>query len=87
MPAEPVTPRQAPDGPTRPATEIAEVTFKTGYTATLADAPPGVVFDAEKGVLEWTPAPFSSTTEVRVLFALRDADGKEEFLVHTIRRK
>lgn len=87
MPAEPVAPRHAPDAPTRPATEIAEVTFKSGYTATLADAPPGVVFDAEKGVLEWTPAPFSSASEVRVLFALRDADGKEEFLVHTIRRK
>lgn len=86
-PEEPASPRKAPEEPARPATEIAEVAFKSGYTVTLADAPPGVVYDPEKGVLEWTPAPFSSTTEVRVLFVLEDPEGKEEFQVHTISRK
>ncbi len=86
-PQQPVIPAKLTDEPKKPTTEVVAVSFKSGYTATMADAPPGVVYNPDKSVLEWTPPPFSSKSEVQVLFALKDANGKEEFQVHTIRRK
>lgn len=86
-PSKPETPGKPPEELMKPVTEVVEVTFKSGYTVSLADAPPGVIYHPDKGVLEWTPAPFLTTTEVHVLFALKGPDGKEEFQVQTIRRK
>ncbi len=77
---------QVPERPERSATVTAEVSFGEEYSATLADAPPGVRYDAAAGVLEWTPVPFSTSREVRVLFLLQDGEGNEEFHVETMRR-
>ncbi len=67
-------------------TVTSEVRFKTGATAQLMDAPPGVVFHKDSGRLEWTPPPFSKTAKVDVLFLLTNADGAEETYIHTIIR-
>lgn len=63
-----------------------KVQFKDGVTARMSDAPSGVVYKADQGILEWTLPPFSKATEARVLFLLIHPDGGEEPYIHTIRR-
>lgn len=63
------------------------VQFKSGDTARLADAPAGVVYKPDQGILEWTLPPFSKASEARVLFLLTHPDGSEEPYIHTISRK
>lgn len=70
--------------PETPTTVVARVTFPDGVAAELADAPPGVVYDAEQGTLEWTPPPFSRAKEARALFVLRKPDGSEDLRIETI---
>jgi hypothetical protein len=65
----------------------ATVSFPQGGTVRLADAPEGVVFKPAEGVVEWTPAPFSATTEIRVLFLVTHPDGREETVIHAIKRE
>ena len=65
---------------------VSKVNFAMGDTARLADAPAGMVYNAEQGVLEWTPPPFSADVEIRVLFLVTHPDGKEDTLVHTVKR-
>jgi tetratricopeptide (TPR) repeat protein len=62
------------------------VQFKPDVTARLIDGPSGVIFHKERGILEWTPPPFSRMPEVSVLFLLTNENGGEETYVHTIRR-
>ncbi|MCW1923649.1 trypsin-like peptidase domain-containing protein [Luteolibacter arcticus] len=69
------------------STVVSKVNFKSGATARLADAPPGVVFHQESSTVEWTPPTFSRMEETRVLFVLTHPDGSEELQVHTVRRK
>jgi hypothetical protein len=62
--AVPVTPADPGNFKAQVATSrtvTSEVRFKTGVTAQLVDAPPGVVYHQDRGMLEWTPAPFSKT--------------------------
>ena len=66
---------------------ISKVNIAKGDSARLADAPSGMVYHAEKGVLEWTPPPFSADAEIRVLFIITHPDGKEETLIHTVKRE
>lgn len=68
-------------------TVASEVRFKPGVTAKLVDAPAGVTFQKENGMVTWTPPPFSRIPEVGVLFQLTHPDGTEESYVHTIRRR
>ena len=68
-------------------TITSELRFKDGVTAEMMDAPPGVVYHEDTGVLEWTPPPFSKTARVGVLFVLTNADGTEETYIHAIERK
>jgi hypothetical protein len=70
-----------------PSTVVSKVSFKSGATARLADAPPGVVFHQESGTVEWTPPTFSRMQETRVLFVLTHPDGSEEHVVHVVRRE
>jgi len=63
-----------------------KVSFAAGVTASLVDAPPGVVYDEATMQLEWTPAPFSKLPAVRVLFLIKKPDGTEETLVHVMER-
>ncbi len=64
---------------------VSKVTIAKGDSARLVDAPAGMVYNAEKGVLEWTPPPFSADVEIRVLFLITHPDGKEDTLVHTVK--
>lgn len=66
---------------------VSKVNIGKGDSARLVDAPAGMVYHAEKGVLEWTPPPFSADAEIRVLFLLTHPDGKEETLVHIFKRE
>ncbi|MFK7850062.1 MAG: trypsin-like peptidase domain-containing protein [Akkermansiaceae bacterium] len=61
-----------------------KVSLKKGYTAQLADSPPGVTFDPTTGNLRWSPAPFSKANSVEVLILFTNSEGAEEMLVHTI---
>jgi hypothetical protein len=63
-----------------------KVSFSKGDTARISDAPAGVVYKADEGVVEWTPAPFSADAEIRILFLVTHPDGKEDTVVHTIKR-
>lgn len=63
------------------------VAIPAGATASLADAPAGVVYQPAENVIEWTPAPFSKAKEIRVLFLITRPDGTEETLIHTISRE
>lgn len=87
---KPVAPADISNVRPQPATTTtvtSEVRFKPGVTAKLVDAPPGVVFHKDQGTLEWTPPPFTKTTQVGALFLLTASDGSEETYVHTISRK
>ena len=64
-----------------------KISFPPGTTARLADAPESVVYQPAAGVVEWTPAPFSATTTIRVLFLVTHPDGKEDTVIHTIKRE
>jgi hypothetical protein len=64
-----------------------KVSFPQGDTARLADAPDGVVYKPAEGVVEWTPVLFSADTEIRVLFLVTHPDGKEDTVIHTIKRE
>jgi hypothetical protein len=68
-------------------TFTAEVHFKDGVKAQLMDAPSGVIFNKDQGMLVWTPPPFSRTPEAKVLFLLTHPDGSEEPYVQSIGRK
>lgn len=90
-------PSTAPELPTQtpqmtPAAEritmvTKEVAFEPGWTATLADAPSGVNYNEQKGVIEWKPSAFGSTLEIRVLFLLKNESGEEKFEVHKLQIK
>ena len=88
-PAPEVTPDKGqPAAEATPSSKvISKVSFKSGATVRLADAPPGVVYHEESGTVEWTPPMFSRLEEVRVLFVLTFPDGSEELQVHTVRRE
>ena len=66
---------------------VSKVNITKGDSARLADAPSGMVYNAEKGVLEWTPPPFFADPEIRVLFLITHPNGKEDTLVHTVKRE
>ena len=87
--AAPVTPADPGTVKAQVATSrtvTSEVRFKTGVTAQLVDAPPGVVYHQDRGMLEWTPVPFSKTPGVKVLFLLKTPDGGEDPHIHVISR-
>ncbi|MEK7950985.1 trypsin-like peptidase domain-containing protein [Luteolibacter sp. Y139] len=82
----PVEPRDDTGKKTGASTVVTEVHFKNGVEVRMADSPPGVTFNREKGTVEWTPPPFSRVAEARVLFALKNPDGNEELEVVVLRR-
>lgn len=86
-PATPVQPVQPTLGESGPGVVVSKVTFPDSAKAKLTDIPPGVVYHEDRQELEWTPAPFSKTEKVRVLFTLVRPDGTEEPYIHTINRK
>jgi tetratricopeptide (TPR) repeat protein len=65
---------------------VSEISFPEGDKARISDAPAGVVYKPEKGVVEWTPTPFSKDESIRILFLITHPDGKESTRVHTIKR-
>lgn len=65
---------------------VSKISFPQGDSAELADAPKGVVYKADQGVVEWTPEPFTKKEEIFILFLIKHADGTESTKVHTIKR-
>ena len=86
-PAPPAATPQMPPVTEKSTMVTKKVTFEPGWTATLADAPSGVIYNLEKGVIEWKPSAFGSTLEVRVLFLLKNESGEEKFEVHKVEIK
>ncbi|MEO5714638.1 MAG: trypsin-like peptidase domain-containing protein [Luteolibacter sp.] len=68
------------------ATFAADAHFKPGVTARLMDVTSGVVFHADRGLLEWTPPQFSREPQGRALFLLTQPDGSEQAEVRVIGR-
>lgn len=64
----------------------ANVELKDGVTATLMDASPDVTYDKGTGMLHWNPPVFSTTTQAKALFLLKNPDGSEEKRVQLISR-
>ena len=86
-PVSPVDVRGAQPEQATVQTFRSTVSLKSGVKARLMDAPHGVVFRPEDNTLEWTPPPFSTQNEARVLFLLSNPDGSEEAYIHTITRQ
>jgi tetratricopeptide (TPR) repeat protein len=86
-PGLPANPAQSSIPDSGPEVVVSKVPFPDSIIGKLADAPPGVTYHEDRQELEWTPAPFSKTEKVRVLFMLTRPDGTEEPYIHTIHRK
>lgn len=71
--------------PIKPISITKALALEAGWTATLQDAPPGVIYHAHTGSLEWKPTPFASSTSIRVLMLLKNHAGEEKFEIHEMK--